>query len=186
VSGNIANIGGGLQQLERFRQRRMTLSRAQPHEATNTLSGGGGNQNSGGQLSIKNSIVGGNSSAAQADEEDCGISGEEAVSTSLGNNLVGQNGSPNGCPVAGTDTVLLKPISAALDPLLIGNESAFSPYHALPAGSPAIDAIPLGNSCSPPSYDQLDQERPLDGNLDDVFACDIGAVDRSQHRCSRR
>src|SRR3990172_4908821 len=91
-------------------------------------------------------------------------------------NLVGQNGSANGCAMGGTDIVLVGAIGTALDTNLVAQEGAV-PYHALVLGGPAIDAIPLGAHCTPPSYDQRNLARPLDGNADGAPACDIGAYE---------
>ncbi len=53
------------------------------------------------------------------------------------------------------------------------------PVHALNPLGPAVDAVPLGSGCALPSFDEHNQPRPLDGNLDGAFACDIGAVESS-------
>ncbi len=129
---------------------------------------GGGMRNDGGTVAVNNTIVAGNGGAGDAD---CAGS-----YTSLGHNLVGQNGSANGCSTGGTDIVLAGAIGTALDTNLVAQEGAV-PYHALVLGGPAIDAIPLGAQCMPPSYDQRNLARPLDGNADGAPACDIGAYE---------
>ena len=94
----------------------------------------------------------------------------------MGHNLVGQNSSANGCATGGTDIVLAGAIETALKTNLVAQEGAV-PYHALVLGGPAIDAVPLGAQCMPPSYDQRNLARPLDGNADGAPACDIGAYE---------
>ncbi|HKH20293.1 MAG TPA: choice-of-anchor Q domain-containing protein, partial [Gammaproteobacteria bacterium] len=50
--------------------------------------------------------------------------------------------------------------------------------HALPATSPAVDAVTNVNTCPPPAQDQRGVTRPQDGNGDGGVACDIGSYER--------
>jgi hypothetical protein len=50
--------------------------------------------------------------------------------------------------------------------------------HALPATSPAVDAVTNVSTCPPPNTDQRGITRPQDGNGDGGVACDIGSYER--------
>ncbi|MGH8502498.1 MAG: choice-of-anchor Q domain-containing protein [Gammaproteobacteria bacterium] len=184
VSGNTANIGGGIDTDGNQTFGGATVGVLQStitgNAATNTIGAPGGINNSGTPsfVSLRDSIVAGNRSAAGP--ADCDTEGG-ARFVSVGFNLVGQNGNSNGCPTGGTDRVLAGGIATAINTSLQGSP----PFHALVAGSPAIDAIPLGkiegDQCIPPSYDQRNLARPLDGDADvnRTPACDIGAYEAS-------
>lgn len=165
ISGNTAQRGAGIDNVSPA-----TANLNQSTVTGNTASGaGGGVRNSGGTFSLQNSIVAGN---AGASSKDC-----NGTYTSQGYNLVGQNGSANGCPTGGTNIVLAGAISAALNTQLTTVGAEQVPYHALVMGSLAVDAIPLGGNCSLPSYDQRNAARPLDGNFNGTPACDVGAYE---------
>lgn len=55
--------------------------------------------------------------------------------------------------------------------------------HALPSGSPALDAVERG--CPPPATDQRGEVRPLDGDGDGTALCDTGAFERTVAAVSR-
>jgi hypothetical protein len=132
------------------------------------VAGGAGIQNIQGTVNIKNSIVAGNKAERLAD-----CRNHKATYNSLGYNLVGQNGDANGCPTVNTDIILPGAIETAINTTRQGAV----PFHALVGGSPAIDAIPLSQeNCLPPSYDQHNTARPLDGG-GNTPACDIGAIE---------
>ncbi|MGH2522408.1 MAG: choice-of-anchor Q domain-containing protein, partial [Anaerolineales bacterium] len=167
LTGNQAESGGGLYNLNAGAVLTVTFGTVTGNSATTT---GGGLRNNGASLVVQNSLVAGNSGGGSTD---CATS---AGFTSLGHNLVGQNGSANGCPTTASDQILAGGVATALDPILIAPGGGV-PYHALALGSPALDAIPLGAGCGPPSFDARDTARPLDGNHDGVAACDAGAVE---------
>jgi hypothetical protein len=62
------------------------------------------------------------------------------------------------------------------DPLLgpLRDNGGFTLTHALPYGSPAIDA---GNPGTCPATDQRGRPRPVDGDGDGVWRCDMGAFE---------
>jgi hypothetical protein len=167
LSGNQAESGGGLYNLNVGAVVTVTFGTVTDNTATTT---GGGLRNNGASLVVQNSLIVGNSGGGSTD---CATS---AGYTSLGHNLVGQNGNANGCPTVATDQVLAGGVATALDPNLSAPGGGV-PYHALALGSPALDAIPLGAGCALPSYDERNTARPGDGNRDGAAACDVGAVE---------
>jgi hypothetical protein len=149
ISGNISNISGGIHNSKNVSGDAFTTvthSTITLNTSTNFLTGGAGIRNTEGTVSIKNSIVAGNK-AGRLEEGLADCENEKATYNSLGYNLVGQNGDPNGCPTVYTDITLPRTIGTAINTTLQG----VVPYHALVGGSPAIDAIPLGHeNCLPP------------------------------------
>ncbi|OGO50040.1 MAG: hypothetical protein A2W37_03485 [Chloroflexi bacterium RBG_16_63_12] len=168
VTSNTAAFGGGLYNFDSMTITQATITQ---NYASNT-GGGVRNQN---VMTVMNSIISGNDAAGS--EKDCRTPGTPY--TSLGYNLVGQNGVATGCSVIGTDIVVAGTIDTVLNTNLTGEQGSVT-YHALIPGSPAIDAIPLGANCTLPSYDQRNLARPLDGNTDNTAACDIGAREFNQ------
>jgi CSLREA domain-containing protein len=166
ISGNTAIAGGGLYNFVAGDVMTVTHSTIVMNVGTNA---GGGLRNFNGTLSHQNTIIAGNSSSNLAD---CG---SNIDSVSLGYNLVGQNGSANGCPTNGPgDSVVAGNIRTVLNDSLSASNGGVA-HHALLPSSPAIDAIPLGGNCALPSYDQRDTARPLDGDDNGTAGCDIGA-----------
>lgn len=137
---------------------------------------GGGISNSG-SLSIANTIVSGDSVHVDTREE----FGGGSVTTpwdcagtvvSQGYNLIGVSA---GCNIVASTGDLLD-VDPLLGPLQDNGGPAATRTHDLGAGSPAIDAgDPAAGGC--PTTDQRGVTRPLDGNLDGVVACDIGAIE---------
>jgi hypothetical protein len=162
VSGNAAESGGGLYNLAAGAVMTVTHSTIAANTATSV---GGGVRNNGGTAALQNSIVSGNLGVSSPD---C------AAVTSLGHNVFGQSGSSNGCAAGESDRVPAGGVDTVINAQLSGGAL---PFHALNPIGPAIDAVPLGNGCALPSYDEQNQPRPLDGNLDGVAACDAGAVE---------
>lgn len=72
-----------------------------------------------------------------------------------------------------TDIVPTVPLRQVIDPVA-RRLGQFLPVHALPPGSPAIDASPVDANC--PMVDQRGVARPQG------LACDIGAVERASSR----
>lgn len=175
VSGNTASFGAGIASdgSEVFGPAMVEI-----HQSTitgnvgdNTLVGGGIRNGGRSIVLIRNSIVAGNRTIGQPELRDCETDSEaEIVSGDF--NLFGENGNSNGCPIGREDKVLDGNIVTAINTSLQG----FPPHHALVARSPAIDAIPLGPNCTPPSYDQRNVARPETRDTGDA-ACDIGALE---------
>jgi hypothetical protein len=169
ASGNYAESGGGLYNLNAGAVMTVTFGTVTGNTATTT---GGGLLNNGASLIVQNSIVAGNGGGGSTD---CVSTG--GLTASLGHNLVGHNGNANGCLITGPgDRVLAGGIGTALNTSLTTPPDGV-PYHALAWASPAIDGVPLGGSCSLPSFDQENVARPSDGDGDGGVACDIGAVE---------
>lgn len=106
-----------------------------------------------GTLTMRRSIVAGNTSAPQC----------RGPITSQGYNI----SSDNSCTLTQpTDRPATNPQLAALS----GN------FHALNSGSPALDAIPV-NECPPPTTDQRNVARPQDHPDAAGSGCDIGAIE---------
>jgi hypothetical protein len=139
VSGNTAGTyGGGVAQYE--------------HNATDYPA----------TITLKNSIVAGNTSTANNNLADCG-----GVITTQGHNLFGVN---TGCPTGGTDIAVM---NAGLGPL--ANSGGPTQTHVPQAGSAAVNAVPLVDctdaNALPISTDQRGVARPQG------VACDIGSVE---------
>lgn len=108
------------------------------------------------------SILAGNTAPT---DPDCG-----GGLTSAGHNLVGVADSP-GCTLAPLGTDLTGTTAAPLVPGLrpLSNNGGPTSTHALTAGSPALDAVPVPDCAN--SNDQRDEARPAG------VACDIGAYE---------
>jgi uncharacterized repeat protein (TIGR01451 family) len=163
ISGNRAgDEGGGLHVYGTVSLTHVTIT------GNSTRNGDGGGVNrAGGTITLKNTIVAGNMDHAVPVAHDC--SGTD-INTE-GDNLVGQNGNANGCPLDAEASVVAGAISTVLDPL--ADNGGATETHALVAGSPAIDQVTdctdlAGNLVT---ADQRGVARPQ------FFACDIGAYE---------
>ncbi len=142
-------------------------------------SGGGINFNANGDVTVNpnnyfriyTSLISGNTATISADEVNGPI--DQAVLMN-GYNIVGEDG------FSGSDSIVfgfsdLVPTESLEQILLpLNNEIDFKKVHQLVENSPAIDFVP--NPCVD-DYDQIGNPRPLDGDNDNVFACDAGSIE---------
>jgi hypothetical protein len=93
-------------------------------------------------------------------------------------NVFGYEGSAGvtGFNTGVTDIVPSVPLAAIIDRRLRDNGGPTA-THALPKGSPAIDAVPAAN-CVVQDKDQRGYSRPVDADFNQVADCDAGAVER--------
>ena len=171
ISGNTAGAGAGIytSYLGATTLRHVTV-------VANTASTAGGGLviMGGATLTMTSSLLAGNSAPADPNCQE-----DSATFTSLGYNLVGLlNFAAGGCGTAGTDSYLLSTLDTAVGPLGI-EPTNFLYIHRPTVNSPVVDAIPLGASCAPPSYDARDLPRPRDGDSDGTLGCDIGAIEKA-------
>ena len=162
VSGNTGvDTGGGLNN-----ENWATINNAT--FTLNTASTGAGifNQGAASDIDIRNTIVAGNLTNPDV----------EGDFNSLGNNLIGDEGSASSGFTDGVSGDQVGTSGSPIDPLLgsLQNNGGFTLTHLPLGGSPAIDA---GTATGPPMVDQRGMVRPLDGDGDTTAAVDIGAVE---------
>ncbi|MEM7247279.1 MAG: choice-of-anchor Q domain-containing protein [Acidobacteriota bacterium] len=160
ISNNVGRVGGGLRLLSGT----LTLVNVTVTGNRTTNGVGGGLARSAGTLEYQGSIIASNVGPDGTSPQDCG-----GVVSSLGGNLLGQNGDPQGCMV-GMDTVLDGDISTAIDVTLADNGGP-TDTHALVTDGPAVDQIPDGMlGCGTTIIsDQIGTSR--------LGTCDIGAFE---------
>jgi CSLREA domain-containing protein len=170
ISGNVGATGGGISVTGNAGTAAVTLTDCTVTGNTATSGGGGLDAGVGGQITIRNSIVSGNSSPNQATSKE--IRNSSSTVTSNGYNIIGVDGvaAAAGATLAGTDLVPAAGVLIAniLSPLASNGGSTST--HALVPGSPAIDRSG-NNVCA--STDQRGIPRPNAGT------CDVGAVELS-------
>src|SRR5215208_2531232 len=191
ISGNEAQDGGGA--LNGFGKMFFVNSTISGNRAN---SKGGGVYSSGlltGALrsdSVFNrTLVSGNTATVPNGVEVYQLSG--GVVTANNFNLFGDRGSTTAQALGGSGVILfggsdITATSNGTDPTnledilntTLANNGGPTLTHALPATSPAVDAVTNVNTCPPPAQDQRGITRPQDGNGDGASACDIGSYER--------
>lgn len=161
VSGNTGKYGGALRN---YTTGTILLTHSTLANNSATLSGGGIDNL--GTVNLNRSLIANNTS------RNCAGSGY----SDQGYNLA----SDSSCG-------LTQPTSlSSTDPLLtpLADNSGPTQTHALLAGSPAIDTIPVAadGACTV-AQDQRSMRRPQDGDGDSIAACDIGAVEQCLGMC---
>jgi CSLREA domain-containing protein len=173
ISGNSADSdGGGIFNSSTVNLHNVTITNnIADTEADEQGEGGGVFVTAAGTLTLGNTIIAGNlDNSLMIRHRDC-----SGTLTSLGYNLIQKI---NGCSLNGLN-INLSRIQPLLGPLQDNGGTTWT--HALLAGSPAIDAgNPAG--CTDENNviltaDQRGYARPLDGNADNIMACDIGAFE---------
>ncbi len=140
-------------------------------------SGAGGVYNLAATVTLRNTIIAGNTAPSNPECYNDSIIGG-TVMVADANNVFGTAGSAGGCPNGATDIVPAGVIATILAPLADNNGPTFT--HALATGSPALDAANFSNC---PITDQRGYLRGFDAtgtvNAPQVGDCDIGAFEYS-------
>jgi hypothetical protein len=162
ISGNSASEGGGGIYNNAWAGMSSVYSTIANNQATGASAKGGG-FNNWGQATFESTIVANNTAGEAAYNNGFTEPAQGGVTTSLGNNLCGDNscGFDQSTDLPNTDPLL--------DPLQDNGGPTFT--HALLHGSPAIDA---GNNTGAPDTDQRGTPRPQG------TTCDIGAYELTQ------
>ncbi len=176
ISGNTSvNPGGGVGHLA-YGAGGTTLTMSNVTLVNNTSTGsGGGFSNDIASVTIAQSIVSGNT----------GTGGNEINSTGGSvyvddYNLFGLNSTSGvvGVTVGSSDLVPVEATLAEIIDVALADNGGPTPTHALPVGSPAIDAVFAVPAASCASLtDQTGKARPIDGDADGLAVCDIGAFE---------
>jgi hypothetical protein len=138
-----------------------------------------GIDNSGGTMTLTNSIISGNSAPSDPSTNECRNAGTFIADA---NNIFGVNGNSGECPAGTGDIVPTGAIGTVLDTTLADNGGP-TQTHALVSGSPAIDAADNAICSSAPvnNIDQRGALRGVDGigtpDNPETGDCDIGAYE---------
>ena len=171
ISGNSSTLrGGGISHLAYGNSSTIALTNVTVVSNTSAANGGGISNDSA-DMTFSQSLISGNTAVAGAEMESTG--GTVTVDDF---NLFGLLGVSNvvGVTVGASDIVPMETLTDIIDTTL-GDNGGATPTHALPMGSPAIDAVPAASCAS--ATDQTGKARPIDGDGDMTADCDIGAFE---------
>ena len=170
LSGNTANVaGGGV-----YNAGRVTLTNATVSGNTAGVSGGGAFVSSG-TLTLRQSLLAGNTAPLGREAHRAGGSVAAAATNLFG--FGGDSGVSGFAPGAGDFTPVVW-LPGVLLPL--ADNGGTTPTHALPLHSPAIDRAPSAVCAAAPvsALDQRGRPRNRDGNgLPSANECDVGALE---------
>lgn len=176
-SGNTADVDGGGIFFNGDANTTLVITQATMHANTADVDGGGIFFN-GDTATLENSLIASNDALGNGRE----IAVEGGTLAADAFNVLGHSGvsdaeafngfAPGSDDVVTTASGLNVVLADILDPLLEDN-GGDTATHALPFGSPAIDAAP---GC-PPLGDQRGEDRLLDGDDSGTNECDAGAVE---------
>ncbi|MGH8655681.1 MAG: choice-of-anchor Q domain-containing protein [Gammaproteobacteria bacterium] len=185
VSGNVGNQdqsysapgAGGIKNAKTLIVTNSTISSNQSTSGNPSTFGGSGGIQNAGKLILSRSLISGNTGAAVAEIDASG------TVTANKFNLFGHSGDSGvvGFIPGVNDLVPVEALNRIVAAL--GNNGGPTQTHALPSGSPALDAVERG--CPPPATDQRGEVRPLDGDGDGTALCDTGAFERTVAVVSR-
>ncbi|MGQ0621550.1 MAG: choice-of-anchor Q domain-containing protein [Panacagrimonas sp.] len=184
VSGNrvISGSGGGI--YNDTSGARLILDHSTVSGNSALGNGGGLFQFNAGTSVIGNSLISGNSAGGSGAEvgasgtvtaNDSNLFGHSALTNAAAFSGFTPGASDIDATIDGGAGILLPTALASILNTTLANNGGLSFTHALPAGSPAIDAV--AGTCPPPSNDQRGFSRPADGNASSTAECDIGAFE---------
>jgi hypothetical protein len=175
ISGNLANNrGAGISHADYGNGSTISLTNV---TITNNISGGngGGISSDLATINIVQSLISGNTGSGGTELD---FSGGSITVDDY--NLFGLNGNSGvvGVTVGSSDLVPVEATLAEIIDVTLADNGGPTPTHALPIGSPAIDAVFAVPAASCASLtDQTGKARPIDGDADGLAVCDIGAFE---------
>lgn len=173
ITGNSSvQRGGGIAHFDYGVPSTINLTNVTLVDNTSDASGGG-ISNDTANFTISQSLISGNTNPVPGGAEIDSTGGTVTVDDF---NMIGVNGVANvgGVTIGASDIVPTESLTDIVDTTLADNGGP-TLTHALPMGSPAIDAVPAA-SCTLMT-DQRGQARPQNGDGDMNADCDIGAFE---------
>jgi CSLREA domain-containing protein len=170
ISGNLGDVEtGGMVNTGLVYLNNVTIANNQMVGTSDLVEDSAGGVQNIGTIFLANTIIAGNTRPLP-EQQDC-----FGTLQSVGYNLIGD---PAGCTVAGVQTGVILGEDSLLSALT--NNGGDTETHALPAGSPAVNA---GNPATPngvgTACESVDQRFRLRGVGPNVGRCDMGAFERN-------